>query len=301
MAIAFIGFGEVAYCISKGIREDFTDPPAIANGITGYDIALGSGNAYEATLKSRAAEVGATLFTSVAEAVKDADIVFSAVQGGYAVDAGKSARDHMKSGAIYIDLTTANPRHKLELENYFAEKGIGFVDSAMLGPLPIYKHKVPMLLSGSGAEKAESVMRALHMDVTPVAGEAGSASKIKLIRSVYMKGLQALLVETFVFAHKAGVESVVLDSISGTMSATSFPDTVKRLVCADLIHAERRAHEVEESIDVMQDMGISPLVSAAVVERLKASAALGYREELGGKAPASLEDVFTLWDKKNYA
>lgn len=297
MVIAFIGFGEVAYCISKGLREDLADPPAIS----GYDIALGSGSAYEATLKSRAAEVGATLFSSVADAVQGADIVFSAVQGGYAVDAGKSARDRMKKGALYIDLTTANPDHKLELEKHFAEKGISFVDSAMLGPLPIYKHKVPMLISGSGTKEAESAMRAMHMDVTPVAGAAGSASKIKLIRSVYMKGLQALLVETFVFAHKAGVESMVLDSISGTMSATSFPETVKRLVAADLIHAERRAHEVEESIGVMKDMGIAPTVSTAVVKRLKASASLGYREELGGKAPGSLDEVFALWDKKNYA
>lgn len=297
MMIAFIGFGEVAYHISRGLREDFASPPAIM----GYDIALGSGSVYEATLKSRAAEVCATLFSGVAEAVKDADIVFSAVQGGYAVDAGKSARDHMKNGALYIDLTTANPKYKLELEKYFSETGIGFVDAAMLGPLPIYKHKVPMLISGNSVGKAEPVMRAMHMDVTPVAGEAGSASKIKLIRSVYMKGLQALLVETFLFAHKAGVESVVLDSISGTMSSSSFAETVKRLVCADLIHAERRAHEVEESMDVMRDMGISPLVSAAVVERLKASAALGYREKLGGNAPKSLDEAFTLWDMKNYA
>ncbi|CAK7051665.1 MAG: hypothetical protein DELT_01070 [Desulfovibrio sp.] len=296
MLIAFIGFGEVAYCISKGLREELATPPAVS----GYDVAFGSGTAYEATLKSRAAEVGATLHTTVADAVKGADVVFSAVQGGYALDAGKSARDALKKGALYIDLTTANPKHKLELEKYFAEKGIGFVDSAMLGPLPLYKHKVPMLISGSGVKEAESVMRDLNMKVTSVAGEAGSASKIKLIRSVYMKGLQALLVETFLFAHKAGVEDVVLDSISGTMSATPFPDTVKRLVTADLIHAERRAHEVEESIDVMKDMGVAPLVSAAVVKRLQASAALGYREELGGKAPGALDDVFALWDKKNY-
>lgn len=296
MSIAFIGFGEVAYCISKGLREDFSTPPAIA----GYDIALGSGSAYEVTLRGRAEEVGAMLFPTVAEAVKEADIVFSAVQGGYAVTAGKSVRDHMKKGALYIDLTTASPKHKLELETYFAEKGVGFVDSAMLGPLPIFKHKVPMLLSGAKSKEAEPIMRAMHMDVTPVPGEAGSASKIKLVRSVFMKGLQALLVETFLFAHKAGVEPIVLDSISGTMSASSFADTVKRLVCADLIHAERRAHEVEESIAVMQDMGISPLVATAVVERLKASAALGYREELGGKTPASIDETFALWDKKSY-
>lgn len=297
MIFAFIGFGEVSYCISKGLRADF--PGKIT--ITAYDAVLGSGKPIESTIRGRAAEVAVTLADSLQAAVKDADVVFCAVQGAYSLEVGKAARDLLKKGAVYIDLTTANPAHKLAVEQFYTEKGIDFVDSAMLGALPIYLHKVPMLLSGTGAAKAEKIMRDCNMDVTLVEGPAGSASKIKLTRSVFMKGLQGLLVETFLFARKAGVEDIVLDSIVGSIDKASFKATVERMITADLVHAERRAHEVSDSILVMKDLGIAPIMSTATVQRLEASASLGYREELGGKTPKSLAEAYVLWEKKGYA
>lgn len=296
MTFAFIGFGEVSYSISKGFRQDFEDKtPFFA-----YDVALGGGKAIERTIRDRAAEVGAVLADSLEAAVRDADVVFCAVQGAYALEVGAAAREFLKSGAVYIDLTTARPSHKRSLEQDYAEKNLDFVDAAMLGPLPLYLHKVPMLISGSGAAKALQIMKDRNMNAALVAGGAGEASKIKLTRSVFMKGLQALLVETLLFARKAGVEEIVLESISETMSKSSFKDTATRLVAADLIHAERRAHEVSDSILVMKEIGVSPIVAAAVQQRLLASAALGYREELGGDAPKSLAETYPLWEKKQY-
>lgn len=297
MTFAFIGFGEVSYCISKGLRADF--PGEI--DISAYDVILGGGKPIEQTVRERAAEAGVALADSLDAAIKDADVVFCAVQGAYSLEVGNAARAFLKPGAVYVDLTTANPSHKRALEKSFLEKRIDFVDAAMLGPLPLYLHKVPMLVSGSGLGKAERIMRECNMDVTPVAGPAGEASKIKLTRSVFMKGLQALLVETLLFARKAGVEDVVLDSISATMGKTSFRNTVKRLVTADLVHAERRAHEVSDSALVMKELGISPIMTSAAERRLMASAALGCREELGGKAPADLGETYALWEKKGYA
>lgn len=296
MSFAFIGFGEVSYSISKGLRAEFSDKITL----TAYDAILGSGKPTEQTVRERAAEVSVTLADTLEAAVRDADVVFCAVQGAYSLDVGKSARDRLKPGAIYIDLTTANPAHKLELETFFTANSLEFVDAAMLGPLPLYLHKVPMLISGSGTSRAEKLMRDCNMDVTPVQGPAGEASKIKLTRSVFMKGLQALLVETFLFARKAGVEDIVMQSIAETMSKSSFADTAKRLITADLVHAERRAHEVSDSVLVMKSLELDPIVATAVAQRLKASAALGLREELGGKAPASLDAVYALWEKKNY-
>lgn len=297
MVFAFIGFGEVSYSISKGFRQDFGD----AMSLCAYDAVLGSGKSIEKTIRARANEVGAVLANSLASAVKDADVVFCAVQGAYSLEVGRSALEHVKSGAVYIDLTTANPSHKLALEQSFAEKGVGFADAAMLGPLPLYLHKVPMLVSGSGAAVAEKIMREHNMSVTMVNGPAGEASKIKLTRSVFMKGLQALLVETFLFARKAGVEDIVLDSVAETLGKSNFADTVKRLVAADVIHAERRAHEVSDSVSCMKELGVAPIMANAIVQRLKASAALGYREELGGNVPADLASVYALWEKKEYS
>lgn len=296
MSFAFIGFGEVAHSISKGLRHDFAEKIAL----TAYDAVLGSGKPIEGTIRERAKEAGVTLADSLEAAIKDADVVFCAVQGAYSLEVGGSAREFVKNGAIYIDLTTANPAHKLALEKTFEEKGLAFVDAAMLGPLPLFLHKVPMLISGTNADRAKTIMQKCNMDVTLVEGPAGEASKIKLTRSVFMKGLQALLVETFLFARKAGVEGIVMDSIAESMDKGTFKVMAERMICADLIHAERRAHEVSDSILVMNDLGINPLMTSATVRRLEATAALGYREELMGKAPKSLDEAYSLWEKKRY-
>lgn len=297
MSFAFIGFGEVAHSISKGLRHDFAEKIAL----TAYDTVLGSGKPIENTVRERAAEVGVILADSLGDAVKGADVVFCAVPGAYSLDTGNAAREFVKGGAMYIDLTTANPAHKLAQAKAFEEKGIEFVDAAMLGALPLFLHKVPMLISGTNAARAETIMRECNMDVTLVEGPAGEASKIKLTRSVFMKGLQALLVETFLFARKSGVESIVMDSIAESMDKDAFRIMAERMICADLIHAERRAHEVSDSILVMNDLGINPLMASATVRRLEATAALRYREELKGKAPKSLNEAFSLWEKKQYA
>lgn len=295
--IAFIGFGEVSFCIAKGLRKDFPGQ----HHITATDTMIGSGKPYEKLLWERASEAGVSLFPHAGEAAENADIVFLAVPGAYAKEAGMNALDVIGGNSVFIDLTTASPYDKLALEKAFSDRGVLYADSAMLGPLPVYMHKVPMLISGRGAERSLELMSALNMDVTLVEGEAGTASKIKLIRSVFMKGLQALLVETFLFARKERVEQTILDSISKTMNAVPFQDTVRRMVTADTIHAGRRAHEVGDSIALMGEIGINPLVASASEARLLASAALGTREELGGKAPASLEEVFSIWDEKSYS
>lgn len=295
--IAFIGFGEVSYCISKGLRKDFPGQHVIR----ATDVMLGSGKPYEKLLSERAEECGVSLFQNPREAVENADIVFLAVQGAYAREAGLSVLGVVGRDSVFIDLTTASPYDKRALEEAFHDKGILYADSAMLGPLPVYMHKVPMLISGNGAERAKELMSSLNMDVTTVEGDAGTASKIKLVRSVFMKGLQALIVETFLFARKAHVEQTILDSISKTINAVPFQDTVKRMITADTIHAERRAHEIGDSIAIMKDTGVVPIMAAAGEARLLASAALGTREELGGNAPASMEEVFSIWEEKSYS
>ena len=114
-----------------------------------------------------------------------------------------------------------------------------------------------------------------------------------------MKGLEALLVETFLFARRSGAEDIVLSSLAATLNVP-FENTAQRMIAADLVHAERRAFEVEESIGQMRDVGVEPVMAEAIVRRLKKSAALGTREELGGVAPKTLEDVYGIWRKKEY-
>jgi len=157
-----------------------------------------------------------------------------------------------------------------------------------------------MTTSGKGANRWRELMTPFGMSIEVVSGDAGAASRIKLVRSVFMKGLEALMVETFLFARRCGVEDTILSSISGTINNVPFEKTIARMVSADTIHAERRSFEVAESITLMKEVGIVPVVASAVRERLERSAKLGTQKELGGVAPGSLQDVFRIWEEKQY-
>ena len=128
----------------------------------------------------------------------------------------------------------------------------------------------------------------------------GAASRIKLARSVFMKGIEALIVETFLFARKMGIEENILASVTNSMDKESFKEMAARMAGADLVHSERRAFEVGEAMELMHEVGIEPLIAAGAKKRLEKSASLGMNKELGGKAPKTFEEVFAVWEKKNY-
>jgi 3-hydroxyisobutyrate dehydrogenase-like beta-hydroxyacid dehydrogenase len=291
--LGFIGFGEVAYHMSKGLEG------AGWGDIVGFDAALSNDGAYADTIRSRAAEAGAVLCDSLADMLARADVVIAAVQAKYAPQAARDALPLMRAGQFYVDVTTAKPASKREMEDAFSARGIRCVDGAMLGPLPVNGHRVPILASGAAAAEWAAMMAPYGMKIEVTEGHAGAASAIKLVRSVFMKGLEALLVETFLFARRSGAEDIVLSSLAATLNVP-FENTAQRMIAADLVHAERRAFEVEESIGQMRDVGVEPIMAEAIVRRLKKSASLGTREELGGVAPKTLADVYGIWQKKNY-
>ncbi len=292
--LGFVGFGEAAFHMAKGLGGEGV------LGIAAYDAALDADLPYKETLLKRAREACVGLSSSLEELVGQSDVVVVAVPAKYTEETLRQILCFIRRDMLVVDVTTALPDIKERLEQAFSAEGAFYADSAMLGPLPVYAHKVPMLASGSGAEKWHDLMTPFQMSITVVEGNAGNASRIKLVRSVFMKGLEALLAETFVFAHRCGIESVILDSISETMNKTSFQNTARRLLCADVIHSERRSFEVGEAIALMKEIGLESPVSEGVRRRLELTTHLGVAEKLGGIPPESLEEVFVIWDEHNY-
>lgn len=292
--IGFLGFGEAAFYMAKGLKSEGYPH------LSAYDIALEASSPYKDTLELRAVEAGVTFCSSLRELVAGNDVLVIAVPAAYTAATAEEALRHARRGQLFVDVTTALPDVKEAEETSFSKKGADYVDSAMLGPLPVYAHKVPMLASGRGAKKWRDLMTPFGMSIELVDGQAGTASRIKLVRSVFMKGLEALLVETLLFARRCGSEKVVLTSIAETLNKVPFEKTVERMVCADTIHSERRSFEVAESIHLMREVGIEPVVASGVRSRLQRSAETGLAKELCGIAPSSIEDVFHLWEKKEY-
>lgn len=294
-AIGFLGFGEVGYFMSKGFGDEGLGP------VYAFDAAGSDKGAVAGEIAARAGECGVVLCAAPGELVNNVDVVISAVPAKHAYDAASEVLKHDGDINLYVDVSTAKPTVKKHLEKLFLAKGILYADSAIMGPLPNHLHKVPILASGNGADKWRELMTPWGMRIDAIEGEAGTATAIKLVRSVFMKGLEALLVESFLFARKSGVEDIVLKSLSETLDEYTFAHTANRMMGADLVHAGRRAFEVGESVELMEEAGIEPIMAQAVIKRLRKSASLGTRYELGGVPPKTLSETYSIWIQKGHS
>ncbi len=297
VSLGYIGFGEAAYHMAKGLCGEGL------KGILAYDVAMDSDGPYKKTVFDRVASAGGvTAVASAKELVEKCDFVVICVPARFTPSTADSLLPLAREGQYFVDVTTALPDIKAAEAAKFAEKGAYYVDSAMLGGLVGYGHKVPILASGEGAGAWHDAMTPWGMNVTLVGegSKAGDASRIKLVRSVFTKGLEALMTESLAFAHKCGLEDRFLQSVCATMDKQPFEKLLIGLAGSDFVHSERRGFEVGEAMELMEKVGVKPLVSAGAKARMEHTTSFGCAKELNGVSPKSFEEIFALMDRKNY-
>ena len=277
--LGIIGFGEVGYELSNGLSEE---------GVT--SIAAWKRSGWNEESRARADEARVTPCEGIAEMARQADVVWSAVTASASADVAELAAPFLRD-KLYLDLTSTSPMAKQKGAAVVVAAGGRFVDGAIMGALHVYHHKVPILLSGPAAEEVAAVMRGWDMDVQ-VAGElVGQASAIKMLRSVYMKGIEALVLETMIAANRYGVLDVVLRSLEETHSKYNFMSFASMLVVSNALHGERRAQEMEQVVMTLKEMDIEPMVCEGALRRLQWSTEMQLRERLGGIQSPSYRDV----------
>ncbi len=249
MNVGFIGFGEAAYYISMGLKDEGV------SGIVAYDAMLEHPVAGK-KIKQRAQDSRVKLLVSPADTVDTTDFLFVAVPAVNAQDVCNEITPFLKPGQLYIDVSASTPKVKESFEKMVEKSGALYVDAAMLGSLPLNRHKVPITASGSGAEKFKETMSKKGMNITCVGSQAGSASAIKLIRSVFMKGIAALMLEMLEGAYKYNVMDEVVSSLSASMDGISFESHLKRLITGTAVHAKRRAEELNGSVQMLMDRDV---------------------------------------------
>lgn len=288
MKLGFIGFGEVGFEMAKGYRQEGLE------GILAFDVMQGH-PVYGALVQERVQASGVTLVTTPEEVLQSVDVVIVAVPGDKALQTAKSLGSLLKKSTVYVDVSAASPEKKRNIWEVIKGAEVAFVDGAMLGPLPVYQHKVPTLVSGSGSDQFIELMKPYHMDLEKVSDAPGEATGIKLVRSIFMKGLPALLVEVLEAASLMKVDHLVLKSLATTMNACSFEQTFNRLVTGSSVHAQRRAHEMENVIEMLESMNIKPTMSKATFERLNWLASKNLKEKFSGKTPQAWQEVVAAW------
>lgn len=291
MDLGFIGFGEVGFEMSAGFKKEGIEKIFV------YDI-MQDHAVYGALVKERVEKSGVTLVSTPQEVFEKVDVVIVAVPGAKALETAKNLTPFLKVSTLYVDVSASSPLVKRSIwETIKSTSGVSFVDGAMLGSLPLYKHKVPTLVSGNGADLYLKLMLPFGMNLEKVSDIPGEATGIKFVRSIFMKGLPALLVEVLEAASIMKVDHLVLKSLADTMNACSFEETLNRLVTGSAIHAERRAHEMEAVITMLEGIHVQPIMSKATAERLTWLASKKLKEKFGGKTPREWKQVVDAWEK----
>lgn len=253
--LGFMGFGEAAYYYAKGFGR------AGLTGMVAYSRA-GAKAAPGDALSARASEAGVELVKSPRELCKRADLIIALTPGRNALAAARSARAHLRPRHVYVDASAASVR-MMEKAGALLEGKAAFVDAAILGPVAIDGVKVLMLASGPGAARFHELLAPAGMNIQVIEGGPGAASAMKLIRSVFMKGLTGLLFETFELAQRRGVRDAVEADITRWIDERPFAQVVKRYICSTAVHAERRALEMDDALELLRMSGSSDRMTRA--------------------------------------
>jgi len=200
-------------------------------------------------------------------AVADADLVLSLTTAAHALDAARSVVSALDARQVYADLNTAAPAVKRDVAAVVGASGAAFADVALLGPVPSRGVGTPTLASGAGAERFAELVRPLGMPVAVVGGEPGDAAGLKLLRSVFMKGLAAAALESMDAARRRGADEWLRREIAEVIGEP----LLDRLLSGSVTHAARRREEMEAAAAYLEELGVEPRVSRAAagwLERL---------------------------------
>ncbi len=202
---------------------------------------------------------GVTIVADAETAVAGSAVVLSVNSAKAALDAATSALPALGPAGVYADLNTTSPELKRDLAALVAGTGASFADVALLGPVPARGLGTPALASGAGAAAFADLLAPLGMPVEVVSAQAGDAATLKLLRSVFMKGLAAAAVESVEAAEAAGQSEWLKREIGTVIGAP----LLERLLEGSRKHAARRTDEMEAARDLLIELGIEPLIATA--------------------------------------
>jgi 3-hydroxyisobutyrate dehydrogenase-like beta-hydroxyacid dehydrogenase len=258
--IALVGFGEAGSILGA-------DLAATGRKVVTYDILLDAERSRAAMLE-KARRVNVQTADTFAAAVRDADLVMSAVTAASSADVAQNAANALHKGQIFLDINSCSPATKRRNAQLVESSGADYVEAAVMAPVPPQRMKVPMLLGGPRAAALAATLTALGMNASPISAEIGVASAVKMCRSVVIKGLEALAVESLLAARRFGAEKEVLASLESTFPHMGWQDRLPDYLLSRVAeHGRRRAAEMREVAHTLEDIGMAPTMALATAAR----------------------------------
>jgi len=283
--VGFIGFGEAAFYIAKGLLG------AGVRNVVAFDINTHAPKLGD-LIRERAAETNTNLVDSNSAVAAACEVIFSAVTADQAFVAAQETSPHLHPEHYFADLNSISPQMKQQIGCAISASGARFVEAAMMAPVPPHNHKVPMLLGGAAAPAFLELLRpfGVRMEVVST-DQIGRAAAVKMFRSIVYKGLEALMLECVLGASHYGAEERVFASLNESFPGVDFKKLADYMIGRVAIHGERRAREMEEVVNTLRELGVEPMMAEATVRRMDWAASFDLRDRFGGEFPKTYKDV----------
>jgi 3-hydroxyisobutyrate dehydrogenase-like beta-hydroxyacid dehydrogenase len=267
LTIAFIGYGEAGGLLAHGLAQRGLNVRAYDLLFDTTEVDSESAHERREAMFEKAAAAKVTTCKNLAEAIKGAHVVVSAVTASSAAQAAGDAGRLMTTGQVFLDINSVSPETKRGDCVLVEANGADYVEAAVMAPVPPYGIKVPMLLGGKRAEEVAVLLSGLGMKAKAVSQDVGVASAIKMCRSVMIKGIEALTVESMAAARHYGCEAAVLASLEETFPGIGWSSKLPHYLISRVAeHGERRAAEMREVAQTLRDAGVPPYMSEASVQ-----------------------------------
>lgn len=203
-----------------------------------------------------------------ADAVAGCELVLAVTPGAQARSLLSSVVDHLLDGALYADLSTAAPAVKEELADLSRMSEVLFADVALMAPVPGRGVAAPALASGAGAARYAELINARGGGVEVVGERAGEATSRKLLRSILMKGLAAVIIESMEAAEASGRRDWFWGHLVDQLTSVDI-GLIERLLFDTAPHAKRRVDEMLAAQEMLATLGVPTDMTAATIGRLR--------------------------------
>lgn len=280
--IGFIGFGEAAFQIAKGLRQ------AGLKHTLAYDINR------TLLVESRARETDTTLVNSPLQLAESSSLLFSLVTATSALQAAMQTAPFLRSQHVYVDFNSVSPASKQAIEARVRRSKAQFIEASIMAPVSPYQHRVPILMTGVGCADLAAELSRFGMCVEVLEGNTGAAAAVKMCRSIVVKGLEALLFESMRAASIFGAEERVLQSLNETFPGMDWSTLASYMIGRVVVHGERRAHEMEEVAETLRSINVEPIMSEAAARLQAWTATRDFKSHFGPEGPEHYSDVMDV-------
>lgn len=256
--ITLFGFGEVGRIFATSLQNHGLN-------VTAWDLKFAPGN--EPAQHARASAHPIVAAESAASACAHAELIISAVTASNTLAVAQEAAQHIAPGCFFLDLNSASPDTKQQAALAIEAAGGHYVEAGVMTSVPPYGIRVPMLLGGERAADLANTLEAWGMDVTVVSSALGIASATKMSRSIMIKGLEALMIESLTNARHYGVEEAMLDTLQETFPGVNWREQAAYFFMRVAQHGKRRAEEMRESANTVREAGFEPFMAAGIAQK----------------------------------